>query len=326
MKKTKVIIIIAAVVLLAVAAFLASSIFSGKKNYLNTLSFQEPAIDMYGATGLGYGTSEKEESFTRGKSFTVQPEAIGIQSTDSRAMEAPAAVSDADRRIMKNGGLSLKVDRLADAQDKISAIAQENGGSVFSSNISQTRTNIKSGTITVKVPVANFEKAFGQIKGIAALVIRETTSGNDVTEQYQDIETRIRNKQVEEEAYKNILATAQKVSDILEVTQALSRVRGEIESYQGQLKFMASQTEMSTINVSLTEDQEITITDSWRPLQIAKDAVNSLVKMVQGFVNFLIVLVIAYIPVVILYLLVFGALFYIGRIIYRRYWKKEPIQ
>ena len=56
----------------------------------------------------------------------------------------------------------------------------------------------KSGTITIKVPVANFEKAFAQLKKVASLVVRESTSGQDVTEQYVDLQARLKNKQEEE--------------------------------------------------------------------------------------------------------------------------------
>ena len=228
-----------------------------------------------------------------------------------------------EKKVIKSGNLTLNVERIADAQEKIAEIAKGNGGDIFSSNIYQAKTNVKSGQITVKVPVANFEKAFEDIKSVSTLVVREMTSGMDVTEQYQDLQTRIKNKQAEEEAYLRIFNQAQKVSDILDVQGRLSQVRGEIERLQGQLKYMQSQTDMSTITVSLSEDQDITVVDSWRPLQVAKDAVNALVKSVQGFVNFIIIFAITFLPTAILYLLLVLIIFWIVRKIWRRFRKKK---
>ena len=250
-----------------------------------------------------------------------------MMAEDSLALSEGSGSSidvSSDRRVIKNGDLNIQVEKVDAAQQKISDIAKSNGGQVFSSNIyNNVKSNLKSGTITVKVPVANFEKTLSEIKNVASLVVREATSGQDVTEEYQDLETQIRNKQAEEQSYVRILNQAQEIDDILKVTRQLSSVRGEIERLQGRLKYLASQTDMSTISISLTEDQNVTVIDSWRPFQIAKDAVNSLVKLVQGFISFLIVLVVTVIPVMILYLLAALVLYLIGRGIYRRIRRKR---
>lgn len=221
-----------------------------------------------------------------------------------------------DKKTIKDGNLNLKVSSVDDTNRKISDIAKANGGEVFSSNFYQSAKNVKSGTITVKVPVANFETTLDQLKKTATLVVRESTSGQDVTEQYADLQAQFKNKQAEEQQYLEILKQAQKISDILEVTQRLSQVRGEIERLQGRIKFMDSQTDMSSIAVSLSEDENITLADSWRPWQVVKETFNSLVKGIQGFVNFLIVLIIQVIPVLVLYLLIFYIIYRIGKKMY----------
>jgi hypothetical protein len=153
---------------------------------------------------------------------------------------------------------------------------------------------------------------------VANLVVRESTNSQDVTEQYIDLESRLKNKQAEEQAYSQILGRASTIDDILKITRQLGVVRGEIESLQGQKKYMDSQIDMSMITATLSEDSEITISDSWRPMRVIKDAINSLLSDVRGFINFLIVLIIRVIPVLILYLLMVLVLFLIGRKIYRR--------
>ena len=223
-----------------------------------------------------------------------------------------------DKKVIKTGDLSLKVNNADSTAEKISQIAKDNGGDVQSSNFYQNAKSIKSGTVIVKVPVDRFEKTFNEIKDVATLVVRESTSGQDVTEEYSDLQAQLRNKQAEEQSFLKILDMSGKISDILEVTRELSRVRGEIEMLQGRIKLMDSQTNMSTIAVNLTEDTTITFSDTWRPWQVAKETFNALFKDIQGFINFAIVLVIRIIPIIILYILIFGLLFWIGKKIYFR--------
>ncbi|MFZ2189037.1 MAG: DUF4349 domain-containing protein [Candidatus Moraniibacteriota bacterium] len=237
--------------------------------------------------------------------------------------QSETVLAETDKKVIKNGNLTLKVDDVDDAVLKIGKIAKDNGGDLFSSNFSKNSQDLKSGTLSVKVPVANFEKTFAEAKKVAAAVLRESTSGQDVTEQYQDLEGRIKNKQTEEAAYQKVLDQAQKISDILEVTQALSRVRGEIESLQGKLRYLASQTDMSTIAISMSEDSNITVSDSWRPWQVAKDATRSLVVKVQNFVDFLIVFVITFLPTMALYLVLFWIIYRIGKVIFMKIFKKK---
>jgi len=223
-----------------------------------------------------------------------------------------------DKKIIKNGDLNLKVNSVDSASQKISDIAKNNGGEIFSTNVYQATNNLKSGTIVVRVPVANFETTMGQLKKVATLVVQESTSGQDVTEEYTDLQAQLKNKQAEEQQFQSILQQAQKIQDILDVTAQLSQVRGEIEQLQGRIKFMDSQTDMSSIAIILSEDTNITISDSWRPWQGIKETFNGLIKSAQGFINFLIVLIILVIPILILYFLIFYIIYRIGRKIYLR--------
>lgn len=308
--------IIAGIIVVGILALFSALSILGKSSMLSS----------QGMDGMNYETMP-DDSYAEPK-IAMEKSALDVTAGGSTALNfqeesvAPAPAST-DKKIIKNGNLTMRVDNISDAQSKISGIANGNGGSVFSSNIYQSGKNVKSGMITVKIPVANFEKVLGEIKDIATLVIRETTSGRDVTEEYQDLEVQIKNKQAEEQSYVKILEQSGKISDVLEVTRQISRTRGEIERMQGRLRFMSSQTEMSTIDISLSEDQNVTVVDSWRPAQVAKDAVNSLVKSVQNFVDFVIVLVITFIPVAILYLVIILILFLIGRKIYRRFRKNK---
>lgn len=323
MDKKKILIIIGVGVVVIIAAFLTVGSFMTRNSLM--MGESEGGFSPMSSTGLPGGTVSFSNPMAPSKSLSrdvaISPESAPIQSS-----EVSDTDSDQDKKIIKNGNLTFNVNSVDRAVESISRIAKDNGGNVFSSNFFKNSKDLKSGTIIIKVPVANFEKTFSEVKKVAAVVVRESTSGQDVTEQYQDLETRIKNKQAEEEAYKKILEQATKIDDILSITRQLSIVRGEIESLQGRLKYLASQTDMSTISITMSEDTGITVSDSWRPLQVAKEAVNTLIQKSQGFINFLIVLVIIVIPVALLYLLLFWIAYRIGRWAYHKIWKKKENQ
>lgn len=316
MKKAKIIMISIGVFVLLLAVILSVAGSVSKRHIGTTASNDSFNTPM----GMGLSPSSLLNSSSLERSEKDMAVSKNFQAESPQSQDASTTV---DKKIIKNGNLTLKVDKVDDAVKSIGEIAKANGGDIFSSNFYKNSQDQKSGTLTAKVPVANFETAYNEAKKVAAAVLRESTSGQDVTEQYQDLEGRIKNKQVEEEAYKKILTQAQKISDIIEVTQALSRVRGEIERFQGQLKYLASQTDMATITINLSEDANITISDSWRPLQVAKDAIRSLVVGVQNFIDFLIVFMITFIPTIILYLIVLWVVYRIGRKFYLKIFKNK---
>lgn len=239
---------------------------------------------------------------------------------ESLTYESDSAVSAVDKKVIKNGSISLKVNKVDAAYEKISKIASDNGGEIFSSSFYQSGSgDTRNGHVIVRVPVANFEKAFLEIKKTAALVVSESTSGQDITEEYADFQAQLKNKQAEEQQFLQIMSQAQKIQDILDVTRELSRVRGEIEQLQGRIKYLSSQADSANIFVSLSEDANVVIDKSWRPFQEVKDAAKNLIKRFQGFINFVIVLVITVIPIAALYLILAFAAYKIGLKIYQKF-------
>lgn len=276
----------------------------------------------------GRGLPEEATSFGSSNQTVTSPSPVKysekVAISDALPAEDPTDAT-VDKKVIKNGYLNLRVDSVDKSAGKISEIAKSNGGDVFSSSFSQLGTEAKSGSVTVKVPAKNFEKTFDELKKIAIIVTNESTTGQDVTEQYVDLQSQLKNKQAEEQAYIKLLDQASKMDDVISITRQLSTVRGEIERIQGKIRYMDSQTDMATISISLSEDTNVTIVDSWRPWQVVKESVNELVKSIQGWVDFLIKLIIKVIPVLLLYGLILLVFYKIGHWIYRRFFKKDTL-
>lgn len=197
------------------------------------------------------------------------------------------------KKVIKNGDLNLLVTDADQALTQISQIAEELGGDVVDSRFSEIIARRKTGTVTVKVPIDKFNEAFTRLKGVAAVVVSESTSGTDVTEQYIDLQARINNQKAAEVTLQTLFEKAVKISDVIEIADRLAIVRGQIESLEGQLRYLNSQTDRASITVSLTEDVTVTTDQGFRPLQTLKESLATLIHMLgnltAGSIRFLIV-------------------------------------
>ncbi|GMQ95151.1 MAG: hypothetical protein BMS9Abin13_263 [Patescibacteria group bacterium] len=194
-----------------------------------------------------------------------------------------------ERKIVKNGSLSLVVKKTEDVIGKIKNIAVKLGGFVEYSNVYETGENKKAGSITIRVPAAFFDGAMNEIKTLAIKVERENVGARDVTEQFIDLEIRLQNMKAEEEQYRDILKRAVAIEDVLNVTARLSEVRQRIERAQGQMDYLSRQIKMSTISVSLISEADVEIFGVvWSPIATVKQALRDGLQAVVIYLNILI--------------------------------------
>ncbi|MFH1253583.1 MAG: DUF4349 domain-containing protein [Candidatus Uhrbacteria bacterium] len=201
--------------------------------------------------------------------------------------------AEVDQKIIKTGYLDLVVDAVDETVVKITALASGKGGYIQSSSVYERENGTKYGTVAIRIPATEFENSLTDIKKLATAINTESASGQDVTEQYTDLEARLKNAQAQETEYLEILKKAVTVNDILAVQSYLGETRGQIESLQGQIKYLSNLTSYSTITVSLSEEPTINLpTKEFRPWTAVKEAAQSLVAVAQTLFITLIWLVI----------------------------------
>lgn len=206
------------------------------------------------------------------------------------------------RKIIKDGSLQLLVKKAEETAAAIQDIAKRLEGFVSYSYIWEVSEGVKSGTVTIRVPADHFEEAMEEIKKLAIKVERETTNTKDVTEEFVDLEARLKNLRAEEEQYLEIMKEAETVEDALAVAGRLSDVRGRIERIEGQLQYLSRQIEMSTITVSLTSEAEVEVLGiRWRPLFVVKQSLKSTLRGLTGYVDAMVRFIFA-LPVIALWL------------------------
>jgi len=233
---------------------------------------------------------------------------------------APGVTATVDKKIIKTGNLSLKVEKAETAAESITNIAKLNKGEVSNSSFYESGAGVKSGYITIRVPYDSFDKAFAEIKKVATQVVSEASNAQDITAEYIDLEARLKNTQAEEASFVSLLSRSGKIEEVLSVTKEVARVRGEIEQLQGQMRYLNSQTDMSTITTQISEDVEIAaVSQDWRPWEKVKLSVRKFLANGQGFIDGLIAFIIVILPMLVIYGLIIWLLYWIAKKIYRRF-------
>jgi hypothetical protein len=202
-------------------------------------------------------------------------------------MEEPSWGGDAaiptERMIVRNGDISLMVEDVVNARDEIEQLAAGVGGWVVNSNIYGEEEEMR-GWISIRVPSDKFDQALAELRALAVRVTSESTSTQDITEEYVDLQSRLKNAEATEGQYLALLEQAEEVDDILSIYEALSRIRYEIEQIKGRMQYLEQTSAMSLISVSLTPAVSLgpLVSPGWSASESLNAAIRGLTTFGQG--------------------------------------------
>jgi hypothetical protein len=219
-----------------------------------------------------------------------------------------------NRMVITTTDLTIVVKDPQKKMETVSQLAAQLGGWVVSSNIYQAYTqngdSAPQGAISIRVPSDKLDETLSEIKADALEVRSETRSGQDVTSQFTDLQSQLTNLEQAEKDLQAIMDeakdnpnsnTASKTQDVLSVYSQITQVRGQIEQIKGQMQYYQQSSDTSLINLTLIAEETVKPIEigGWKPQGVARDAIQALVKFLQGFVNFVIYLVLLVLPVLI---------------------------
>ena len=213
-----------------------------------------------------------------------------------------------ERLIIRNGNLSIVVANTDDFLKFISSLSESQGGWVVSSStyVGSSSTQAKYGDVTIRVPSENFDQVLTLIKDDALEVSSENVSGQDVTDEYVDINSRLTALRATETRVMNFLDETKNVEEALSVNRELTNLQSQIEVLEGRRKFLQESAAFSSISVTLVPDalnQPIEI-GKWRPVGTAKNAIEAVVAISQWLVDVAIWLVIVGLPLLLVFIIV----------------------
>jgi hypothetical protein len=247
----------------------------------------------------GYGQADSAQTQPAGAVKPAQP-------TMSPASTGNVAV--ADRMIIRNANLSLTVKDAEASLETVKGIASQVGGFVSSSQTTRINKDQVRVSVTIRVPADKFDDVMRQLKQGVIRVNSERLSGQDVTEEYADINARLRNLEAVEKELLALLTTVREKSnraeDILAVQRELNNVRMQIDQLKGRIQFLERSVALATITLDLIPDtlEAPVAPDTWDPLRVARDAVRALVSTLQGLGSIAIYLIIYILPVALIIL------------------------
>jgi hypothetical protein len=200
---------------------------------------------------------------------------------------------DSNRIVIKNADLSIIVDDPADSLDRISRMADEMEGFVVSAQVYREKLNdgqeVLRAAATIRVPAERLSEALERIHAESSKpVLYENIDSQDVTREYTDLQSRLRNLEVAETQLQEIMLEAKKTEDVLSVYSQLTQVREQIEVTKGQIQYYEQSSALSSISIQLVPDaavQPLTIA-GWEPGGVAKDALQNLLNSLRSLANF----------------------------------------
>jgi hypothetical protein len=206
--------------------------------------------------------------------------------------------------VIKNANLSIVVEEPVVTMDLISALAESLGGYVVSSNLYRVQLDsgveIPEASITIRVPAESLDQALEEIKSGAGEVLRENISGQDVTQEYTDLGSRLRNLERAEEQLVEILEASYDTDDVLSVYNRLVDIREQIEVIKGQMKYYEQSVALSSISIDIQANEAVQPLKigNWQPVGVAKKAIQALINTFKVLANALIWIGLYILPVV----------------------------
>lgn len=166
---------------------------------------------------------------------------------NSTGLDQQAALVSQQRIIVRTVNMALVVGEVATSVDDISALARDFGGWVVSSD----RAAKHQGSISVRVPANGLDDFVLSLRGLSVEVDSESSTSQDVTDEYVDNKSRLTSLQATEQALIGLLAQARSVEDAFNVQRELAKLQADIESRQGRIKFLEETAAFSLVNVNL---------------------------------------------------------------------------
>jgi len=190
------------------------------------------------------------------------------------------AVDSFDRMVVKTAELGLRTEDVRGSAAEAREVSARYGGEVLSSRV-YAGSDPVSADLVLSVPSGEFEAALDELRGLGDRITTDTVEGQDVTEEFVDLESRERNLLAAEESLLTLYDRAESVDDTLEVERELTEIRGQIEEVQGRVQYLERRTTSSEIILRLEPIVTAAPRQAWSPSLVAGRAWESSLLVLQ---------------------------------------------
>ncbi|HHN93573.1 MAG TPA: DUF4349 domain-containing protein [Anaerolineae bacterium] len=222
----------------------------------------------------------------------------------ARELSSVSSQATTERLIIYDADMTLVVQDTDRALAEVESLAEELGGYVSSSNTQEYAEGSRA-SVVLRVPADQLDTAMNRLRGLALEVRQESRTGQDVTEEYVDLNARLKILQAAEQELLELYQKRQaegEVDDILEVYRQLVSFRQEIESLTGRIQYLEQAAAMATITVTLIPDTLAQPVEfgGWRPEGTARAALQALIHILQTLADAVIWFFITIVPLAVI--------------------------
>ncbi len=191
-----------------------------------------------------------------------------------------------ERMVIWNASVYLTVEDAEESLTAIQSLARELGGYPISSE-SWLEDEQVHARLTIRVPAERFDEALSRIRDLGLRVDRESANSEDVTDQYVDLESRLRHLEAKEAQLLKFMEDAENTKAVLSVYKYLDETQAEIEQVKGKMKYLSSLSAMGTITVEMypEEAEPPVIEEGWNPGRTLRDAARALLRVLKALAN-----------------------------------------
>jgi len=265
------------VVIIVVAYFLLNLVSSFYGAGINRLSI--PSQEMKSADFESIGYAEDSVDIGVSRSNYIPP-----------APDYAPQVNVEERLVIEQSSLSLLVQDVVETKKQILDRAKANGGYMVSSNVSNPE-DAPTATLVIRIPSDKLDSSLEYFHSLSVKVVSENLSGRDVTDQYVDIDARLKTLEATKERFESILAQAIKIEDITNLTQRILNTQNQIDTYKGQQESLKQNAQLAKLTIYLSTDElalPYTPSETFRPNVIFKLAVRSLIGFARSLATYVI--------------------------------------
>jgi hypothetical protein len=274
-------IILLLVVCIAVVLAAGCTGIPGGKS--DSVSFPQNTVPVTDSNGL----LKAESKIAYGEAGTPVPA--------STPVDSGATTLTTDTKIIKTAILTIEVKDVPGSVEFLKDLATQKGGYLSSTNIQKNFNNRLTGTVIIRVPAKEFETTLTGVQEIGT-VKSVSTQGQDVTEEYVDLQVQKTAYQNQLAQYNEIMKKAVKVEDVITVQQQIDRVQVQLNRFEGRLKYLDSRIDLSTITVNLQEPDPVGGQSAHNFVSTINDGISGF----YGMIDALIIIFLTLLPIIII--------------------------
>ncbi|HLJ27776.1 MAG TPA: DUF4349 domain-containing protein [Candidatus Angelobacter sp.] len=234
----------------------------------------------------GYGTMGRLERSHQGTEGLLRDQ---VRATETKAIGE--FLIPTGPMVIRTAELALTTTDFDQARTRMEEILRRHNGYLGDLNVSGTTNSARTLTTTLRVPAGQLDAAMAELKMLGH-VDSESQKGEEVSQQYVDLQARLLNARNSERRLTDLLQRTGKLSDVLEVEQAIESVRENIERMEAEKKNLEKQVAFSTVSLKVVEDykERVQVVPDSTSRRLRNAAVEGYQMMVAGLINLLLFL------------------------------------